>query len=146
MSIDWAAFTPYTALAGGALIGLASAILILGVGRVAGMSGIVGGLFSGYHTEQWRWYFVAGLLASPWLYQIVKALPPIEVNSNIPVLIVSGLLVGIGTRYGGGCTSGHGVCGLSQLSLRSLVATASFMAVGFATVYVVKHLLGFGAN
>ena len=146
MSIDWAAFTPYTALAGGALIGLASAILILGVGRVAGMSGIVGGLFSGYHTEQWRWYFVAGLLASPWLYQIVKALPQIEVSSNITVLIISGLLVGIGTRYGGGCTSGHGVCGLSQLSLRSLVATASFMAVGFATVYVVKHLLGFGAN
>ena len=146
MSIDWAAFTPYTALAGGALIGLASAILILGVGRVAGMSGIVGGLFSGHHSEQWRWYFVAGLLASPWLYQIVKALPQIEVSSNITVLIISGLLVGIGTRYGGGCTSGHGVCGLSQLSLRSLVATASFMAVGFATVYVVKHLLGFGAN
>lgn len=142
MNIDWAAFTPYSALAGGALIGLASAILILGIGRVAGMSGIIGGLFSGYHTEHWRWYFLAGMLASPWLYQLVKALPPIEVTSNVPVLIGAGLLVGVGTRYGSGCTSGHGVCGLSRLSIRSLVATFSFMAAGFVTVYVLKHMMG----
>lgn len=142
MNIDWLAFTPYSALAGGALIGLASAMLILGIGRVAGMSGIIGGLFSGYHTEQWRWYFLTGLLVSPWLYQVFKVLPVIQVSSNIPVLVVAGLLVGIGTRYGSGCTSGHGVCGLSQLSLRSLVATGSFMVVGFATVYIVKHLMG----
>lgn len=142
MNIDWAAFTPYSALAGGAFIGLASAILILGIGRVAGMSGIIGGLFSGYHTEHWRWYFLAGLLASPWLYQLVKALPTIEVTSNVPVLIGAGLLVGVGTRYGSGCTSGHGVCGLSRLSIRSLVATFSFMAAGFVTVYVLKHMMG----
>jgi uncharacterized membrane protein YedE/YeeE len=142
MNIDWAAFTPYSALAGGAFIGLASAILILGIGRVAGMSGIIGGLFSGYHTEHWRWYFLAGMLASPWLYQLVKALPAIEVTSNVPVLIGAGLLVGVGTRYGSGCTSGHGVCGLSRLSIRSLVATFSFMAAGFVTVYVLKHMMG----
>ena len=142
MNIDWAAFTPYSALAGGAFIGLASAILILGIGRVAGMSGIIGGLFSGYHTEHWRWYFLAGMLASPWLYQLVKALPAIEVTSNVPVLIGAGLLVGVGTRYGSGCTSGHGVCGLSRLSIRSLVATFSFMGAGFVTVYVLKHMMG----
>lgn len=142
MNIDWAAFTPYSALTGGALIGLASAILILGIGRVAGMSGIIGGLFSGYHTEQWRWYFLAGLLASPWLYQLFAVFPTLQMTSNIPVLIIAGLLVGVGTRYGAGCTSGHGVCGLSRLSVRSLVATLSFMVAGFVTVYVLKHIVG----
>lgn len=143
MNIDWAAFTPYSALAGGALIGLASAILILGIGRVAGISGIIGGLFSGYHGEQWRWYFLAGLLAAPWLYLVFKTLPPTEISSNVPMLVSAGLLVGIGTRYGSGCTSGHGVCGLSSLSIRSLVATLSFMSVGFVTVYIIKHMMGF---
>ena len=142
MSIDWAAFTPYSALAGGALIGLASALLILGIGRVAGISGIVGGLFSGYRTEQWRWCFLAGLLASPWLYQLFAVFPAVQITSDVPVLVVAGLLVGVGTRYATGCTSGHGVCGLSQLSVRSLVATLSFMMVGFITVYVMKHLVG----
>ncbi len=146
MNIDWAAFTPYSALAGGALIGLASAILILGIGRVAGMSGIMGGLFSGYHTEQWRWYFLVGLLASPWLYQVVAVLPAISMTSNVPVLVLAGLLVGIGTRYGSGCTSGHGVCGLSRLSIRSLAATFSFMIAGFVMVYLLKHVLGWEGN
>ncbi len=142
MSIDWAAFTPYSALIGGALIGLASVLLILGIGRVAGISGIVGGLFSGYRTEQWRWYFLVGLLASPWLYQLFAVFPAVQITSDVPVLVVAGLLVGVGTRYATGCTSGHGVCGLSQLSVRSLVATLSFMMVGFITVYVMKHLVG----
>ena len=142
MSIDWAAFTPYSALIGGALIGLASVLLILGIGRVAGISGIVGGLFSGYRTEQWRWYFLVGLLASPWLYQLFAVFPAVQITSDVPVLVVAGLLVGVGTRYATGCTSGHGVCGLSQLSMRSLVATLSFMMAGFITVYVMKHLVG----
>ena len=142
MSIDWAAFTPYSALIGGALIGLASVLLILGIGRVAGISGIVGGLFSGYRTEQWRWCFLVGLLASPWLYQLFAVFPAVQITSDVPVLVVAGLLVGVGTRYATGCTSGYGVCGLSQLSVRSLVATLSFMMVGFITVYVMKHLVG----
>lgn len=142
MSIDWAAFTPYSALTGGALIGLASVLLILGIGRVAGISGIVGGLFSGYRTEQWRWYFLVGLFASPWLYQLFAVFPSVQITSDVPVLLVAGLLVGVGTRFATGCTSGHGVCGLSQLSVRSLVATLSFMMAGFITVYVMKHLAG----
>ncbi len=141
MLIDWLAFTPYSALLGGLLIGIASAMLIWCVGRVAGISGIVGGLFSGQHHEAWRWYFLMGLLIAPWLYQLFAVLPKMQISNNIPLLIVSGLLVGIGTRYGSGCTSGHGVCGLSYLSLRSLVATLSFMAMGFLTVYVIKHLV-----
>lgn len=141
MSIDWLAFTPYSALLGGLLIGIASAMLIWCVGRVAGISGIVGGLFFGQQNEVWRWYFLVGLLLAPWLYQLFAELPPMQISNNIPLLIVSGLLVGFGTRYGSGCTSGHGVCGLSYLSLRSLVATLSFMAMGFLTVYVIKHLI-----
>lgn len=141
MSIDWLAFTPYSALLGGLLIGIASAMLIWCVGRVAGISGIVGGLFSGQQNEVWRWYFLVGLLLAPWLYQLFAKLPPMQISNNIPLLIVSGLLVGFGTRYGSGCTSGHGVCGLSYLSLRSLVATLSFMAMGFLTVYVIKHVI-----
>lgn len=141
MSIDWLAFTPYSALLGGLLIGIASAMLIWCVGRVAGISGIVGGLFFGQQNEVWRWYFLVGLLLAPWLYQLFAELPPMQISNNIPLLIVSGLLVGFGTRYGSGCTSGHGVCGLSYLSLRSLVATLSFMAMGFLTVYVIKHVI-----
>ncbi len=142
MSIDWVAFTPYSALAGGLLIGLASALLVLGIGRVAGMSGIIGGLFSGSHGEVWRWYFLTGLLLSSVIYRLFAVLPPIQVTSNVPVLVVAGLLVGVGTRYGGGCTSGHGICGLSRLSMRSLIATLSFMAAGFVTVYIMRHLIG----
>lgn len=141
MLIDWPAFTPYSALISGVLIGLASAMLIMCVGRVAGISGIVGGLFSGQHHEAWRWYFLMGLLIAPWLYQLFAVLPEIKITTNLPMLIIAGLLVGFGTRYGSGCTSGHGVCGLSYLSLRSLVATLSFMAMGFLTVYVIKHLV-----
>ncbi|MCP5174993.1 MAG: YeeE/YedE family protein [Moraxellaceae bacterium] len=141
MNIDWAAFTPYSALIGGALIGLAAAMMIVGIGRVAGVSGVVGGLFTDDSKESWRWYFVLGLLAAPWLYQLFNVLPEINIETPSLMLIVAGLLVGIGTRYGSGCTSGHGVCGLSSLSMRSLVATLTFMAVGFITVYGVRHVV-----
>lgn len=146
MNIDWQAFTPYSDLLGGALIGVSAAMLILGIGRVAGMSGIIGGLWSGFHHQAWRWYFLAGLFLAPWGYQLFATLPPVKVSSNVVVLITAGLLVGVGTRYGGGCTSGHGVCGLSRLSPRSLVATLSFMMAGFVMVYVLKHVLAWELN
>ena len=143
MTIDWNAFTPLSALAGGALIGLASALLLLLNGRIAGISGILGGLFDRASGETgWRLAFVIGLLVGPALWALGGTLPPIRIEAGYPLLISAGLLVGIGTRYASGCTSGHGVCGLSRLSPRSLVATLVFMGGGFATVFVVRHLLG----
>ncbi|MCK7597430.1 YeeE/YedE family protein [Microbulbifer sp. CAU 1566] len=146
MNIDWNAFTPLTALAGGVLIGLASAWLILMNGRIAGISGILGGLLSnardGSSNRGWQFAFILGLLAGPAIWGLFLALPTIEIRANYPVLIAAGLLVGIGTRYAAGCTSGHGVCGLSRLSPRSLAATMTFMFGGFATVYVIRHLIG----
>lgn len=143
MSIAWDAFTPWSSLAGGVLIGLSAALLILGSGRVAGISGIVGGLLKpGGPDTRWRLAFLAGLLAAPLLWRLFAALPEAQPVAGGGMLVVAGLLVGIGTRYGSGCTSGHGVCGLSRLSPRSLVATLAFMGAGFATVYVVRHLLG----
>jgi len=141
MSIDWGHFTPYTALAGGLLIGLAVTMLLLLNGRIAGISGIVGGLLRPVKGDiGWRLAFVAGLIAAPLLFRLWTALPPVQVDAGWGTLIVAGLLVGIGTRYGSGCTSGHGVCGMSRLSPRSLVATVLFMAAGFLTVYFVRHL------
>ena len=141
MSIDWAHFTPYTALAGGVLIGLAVTMLLLLNGRIAGISGIVGGLLRPVKGDLgWRLAFVAGLVAAPLLFRLWTALPPVQVDAGWGTLIVAGLLVGIGTRYGSGCTSGHGVCGISRWSPRSLVATVLFMAAGFLTVYFVRHL------
>lgn len=143
MSIAWSQFTPYSALLGGALIGLAAAALMLFNGRIAGISGIVGGLLrSGADQRGWRIAFVLGLTAAPLAYQLFAALPDSRIEASWPVLIVAGLLVGFGTRYGSGCTSGHGVCGLSRLSARSLVATLLFMAAGFIVVYLLRHLLG----
>ncbi|MBM3116873.1 YeeE/YedE family protein [Jeongeupia naejangsanensis] len=143
MTIDWSAFTPWSALIGGALIGLAASLLALGNGRVAGISGIVGGLLAPQRGETaWRLAFVGGLLAAPWAYRLVAAMPRLRFDSSWGVLIVAGLLVGFGSRLGSGCTSGHGVCGLSRLSPRSFVATLTFMAAGFATVFVVRHLIG----
>jgi uncharacterized membrane protein YedE/YeeE len=141
MTIDWTAFTPATALAGGALIGLASILLLMFNGRIAGISGVLGDLLEGNPGIGWRLAFVIGLLAAPLAWQLFFALPPIEIEAGYPTLIAAGLLVGFGTRLGSGCTSGHGVCGLSRLSPRSLVATLVFMAAGFVTVYVVRHLL-----
>lgn len=143
MTIDWNAFTPYTALGGGVLIGLASAWLILMNGRVAGISGILGGVLDGAKGDRgWRVAFILGLLAGPAIWGLFHALPAIDIRASTPMLVAAGLLVGVGTRYAAGCTSGHGVCGLSRLSPRSLAATMTFMAGGFATVYVVRHLLG----
>ncbi|MFC6979973.1 YeeE/YedE family protein [Microbulbifer taiwanensis] len=134
---------PWSALAGGALIGLASALLLLLNGRIAGISGILGGLIDRTAGETgWRRAFVLGLLLSPLVWLLFAALPPIRIEAGYPLLIAAGLLVGIGTRYGSGCTSGHGVCGLSRLSPRSLVATLGFMGAGFATVFATRHLLG----
>ncbi|WP_300759729.1 YeeE/YedE family protein [Janthinobacterium sp.] len=140
MQIDWQHFTPWSSLAGGLLIGLAAAVLILFNGRIAGISGIVGGLLSPRKGDSgWRIAFLAGLLLTPLLYQLRHALPEVDIEAGTPALVIAGLLVGLGVRYGAGCTSGHGVCGLSRLSPRSLVATMCFMAAGFLTVYVLRH-------
>ena len=143
MLIDWNNFTPWASLAGGALLGIAAAMLIFFNGRIAGISGIVGGLVKPrLHDVSWRIAFIAGLIIAPLLWQIFSALPPIQIGASNALLVVSGLLVGIGTRFGAGCTSGHGICGLSRLSPRSIIATLSFMLAGFVTVYVVRHILG----
>ncbi len=127
------------ALAGGMVIGGAVALLVLGIGRIAGISGVLGGLMrAGAGDRLWRVAFLAGLMAAPWVW---PGRGQAHIDAGWPTLVAAGLLVGVGTRYAGGCTSGHGVCGLSRLSPRSLVATAVFMATGFATVFVVRHLL-----
>ncbi|WP_194711944.1 YeeE/YedE family protein [Noviherbaspirillum soli] len=142
MNIDWTHFTPWASLAGGILIGVAAAVFILFNGRIAGISGILGGLLHPARNDiLWRIAFLAGLVVAPLLYAMVSPLPGTVVDADAGILIVAGLLVGVGTRYGAGCTSGHGVCGIARLSPRSLVATACFMAAGFATVFIVRHLL-----
>ena len=141
MTVDWNAFTPWSSLAGGALIGLAAAMLALLNGRIAGISGVLGGLLKPVSGDiSWRVAFVAGLLSAPLLYLLVGKLPHPQIDAGYAALVVAGLLVGVGTRYGSGCTSGHGVCGLSRLSGRSLAATAAFMGAGFITVFVTRHL------
>ncbi len=143
MSIDWAAFTPWSALVGGAIIGFAAALFALVNGRIAGVSGIVGGLLRPTSPDTaWRVAFIAGLIAAPIVYVVFAQLPPIVIDGGYPLLVVAGLLVGVGTRYGAGCTSGHGICGLSRASPRSLVATLAFMGAGFATVFVMRHAIG----
>jgi len=142
MTLAWNDFTPWTALAGGALIGLASAAFALLCGRIAGISGIVGGLLRPAAGEvAWRAAFVAGLVAAPLAWTWVHAGPATRIATGPAGLVAAGLLVGFGTRLGSGCTSGHGVCGLSRRSPRSFVATLSFMAAGFATVFVLRHLV-----
>ena len=143
MTIDWNAFTPWHAVAGGVAIGLATAIFVLFNGRIAGISGILGSLLVPRRGDiGWRLAFVIGLLGSPLVYAAFAALPRPQIDAGYGTLVAAGLLVGIGTRYGSGCTSGHGVCGISRLSPRSLAATAAFMLAGFATVFVVRHALG----
>ena len=142
MTIDWTAFTPWTSLAGGALIGLAAAMFVLLNGRVAGISGVLGGLLKPVQGDVgWRTAFIAGLVAAPLVYALFAVLPPVQIDAGFATLVTAGLLVGVGTRYGAGCTSGHGVCGLSRLSLRSLAATAAFMAAGFVTVFLLRHVI-----
>lgn len=143
MIIDWNNFTPWSALAGGLMIGLAASVLLLLNGRIAGISGILGGLLRPAKADvAWRIAFLVGLIVAPLVYALAAPLPVVRVDAGSTVLVVAGLLVGVGTRYGSGCTSGHGVCGLSRASPRSLVATVSFMLAGFLTVYVVRHLMG----
>ena len=141
--IDWAHFTPWSSLAGGLLIGVATAMFLLLNGRIAGISGILGGLLRPTAGDiGWRMAFVLGLLGGQLVYGLAVPLPTVHIDADMTTLVVAGLLVGVGTRYGSGCTSGHGVCGLSRLSPRSIVATASFMLAGFVTVFIVRHLIG----
>ncbi len=125
------------------MIGVAAALLLLFNGRIAGISGILGGLLGASRGDRlWRAMFVAGLLLAPLAWSVASQLPAMQIDAGWGTLVAAGLLVGIGTRYAAGCTSGHGVCGLSRLSPRSLAATACFMAAGFATVYLVRHVAG----
>jgi uncharacterized membrane protein YedE/YeeE len=136
-------FTPYSALLGGSLIGLAACLLLAAVGRIAGISGIVAGLFAPAQDDRsWRMAFVLGLVAGCLLSRAAGTDAPPTVPGSIPQLVLAGLLVGFGTRLGNGCTSGHGVCGLARLSPRSLAATATFMAAGALTVFVMRHGIG----
>jgi uncharacterized membrane protein YedE/YeeE len=149
IDIAWAQFTPWTSLAGGLLIGLAAAILLLGAGRIAGIAGIVGAAWQLLRQgkvahEGARWAFIAGLLIAPWVWQLAAPLPPLgqSLPASPALLIGAGLLVGIGVRLGSGCTSGHGVCGLSRGSPRSLVNVLAFMGAGFVTVAAMRAVLG----
>ncbi len=141
MNVDWIHFTPWTSLTGGLIIGAAAAMLVLFNGRIAGISGILGGLLRPARGDiGWRLAFLLGLVGAPLAYALFATLPSATVVAGEPSLVLAGLLVGLGTRYGAGCTSGHGVCGLSRRSPRSLAATAAFMLAGFATVFVTRHL------
>ncbi|PHM47493.1 YeeE/YedE family protein [Xenorhabdus miraniensis] len=138
MMIDMAQFTPLQGFVGGLLIGAAAWVLILFCGRIAGVSGILGGVLSRSTLDKgWRLAFLLGVVASPSLYRLVTPLPSVDLSGSWSTLIIAGILVGLGTQYGSGCTSGHGVCGLSRLSGRSLAATATFMIVAFITVWVI---------
>ena len=140
MNVDWQHFTPWSSLAGGILIGAAAALLVLANGRVAGISGILSGLVASRRPDfGWRAAFIAGLLVAPALLLAFSRLPAPRVEAGPGLLILAGLFVGLGTCFGSGCTSGHGVCGLARLSPRSLVATLTFMATGIVTVFVLRH-------
>ena len=142
MTIDWTHFTPWASLVGGLMIGVAAAMLLLFNGRIAGISGIIGGLLRPSRGDiKWRLAFIAGLAGAPMVYGLALPLPSMRVDAGIPTLVAAGLLVGIGTHYGSGCTSGHGVCGISRRSPRSMVATLAFMLAGFVTVYLARHVL-----
>ncbi|MEL7651105.1 MAG: YeeE/YedE family protein [Stutzerimonas stutzeri] len=143
MTIDWINFTPWTALAGGVLIGAAAGLFVVLNGRIAGISGLLASLLErGAEGRGEKALFLLGILLAPLCWLLMAELPAAEFQTNWLGLLAAGLLVGFGTRYGSGCTSGHGVCGISRLSPRSVVATLAFMAAGFATVFVLRHLLG----
>ena len=143
MTIDWTHFTPWASLSGGVLLGIASAMMVLLSGRILGISGILGGLLAPRTGDMgWRFAFLLGMGAAPLVFAALmppELLPVVRIDASEPVIALAGVLVGLGTRYGSGCTSGHGVCGLSRLSPRSLIATLGFMAAGFATVYLLRH-------
>lgn len=145
MTVDWNHFTPWTSLAGGLVIGLASSLFVLGNGRIAGIAGIVGGALQallggqGLRNNAVRWLFLAGLVAAPWVWRLFAPLPVTRVDVGWLAVITAGLLVGIGVRMGNGCTSGHGVCGLSRRSPRSLANVLAFMGAGVLTVTLLRH-------
>lgn len=147
MTIDWIHFTPWASLLGGLLLALAAGLYLFGHGRIAGIAGILAGPINallartGLRAEAHRLAFVGGLLLAPWLWQLMQPLPPVTVDVGAPALVLAGLLVGVGARMGNGCTSGHGVCGLSRFSLRSLVNVAAFMGAGFVTVFALRHVV-----
>jgi uncharacterized membrane protein YedE/YeeE len=148
MSIDWNAFTPVHAAVGGVVIGLASALFVLGNGRIAGIAGIVSSPLRAVlasrplQPERTRLLFLLGLALAPWVWQLAAPLPAGPVDVGMGAVVLAGLLVGVGVRMGNGCTSGHGVCGLSRLSVRSLANVAAFMGAGFASVYLLRHVIG----
>lgn len=144
MQIDWISFTPIPALLGGMILGVAAALYVLLHGRILGISGIISGLLRPQLTDSaWRVALVFGLISAPFLAALFFGIFPIvEIEVDWIALVIAGLLVGFGAQYGSGCTSGHGICGLSRLSPRSLVATLSFMSAGFITVFVIRHLIG----
>jgi uncharacterized membrane protein YedE/YeeE len=143
MQIDWLSFTPIPSLLGGMMLGLAATLYVLLHGRILGISGIVSGLVHPKKEDwSWRLAFIIGLLTAPFLAALFFGiLPVIEVDANWLTVIIAALLVGFGVQYGSGCTSGHGICGLSRLSPRSLVATLSFMTAGFLVVFIIRHLI-----
>lgn len=141
MTIDWTSFTPGPALAGGIILGIAAALYVLINGRILGISGISGGLIGPKRTDWlWRASFVLGLLSAPlWGKYVFQMNTTTVIDADYLTLIIAGLLVGFGARYGSGCTSGHGICGLSRLSPRSLLATLTFMGCGFLVVFLIRH-------
>ncbi len=143
MTIDWANFTPWHSLFGGILIGIATALLLLINGKIAGISGILGGLLRWPSGDtQWRILFLLGMLLAPCLYRLFQQPLTINISANWLTLIIAGILVGFGTQYSGGCTSGHGICGISRLSIRSFTATLIFIFAGILTVYITRHMMG----
>ena len=143
LTIDWVNFATGSALLGGLMLGVGASLLLIFSGKIAGISGIVAYLINpnniGRNETAWRALFLIGLISAGLVYQLFAAFPPVTINANNSTLIVAGLLVGFGSRMGSGCTSGHGICGLSRLSLRSLVATLSFMLSGFVLTYAMLH-------
>lgn len=139
-------FTPLSGLVGGMLIGLAATMLLFLNGRIAGISGIVGGMLGARRLFGWRTAFVGGLLLGASGYALVMGGVPVEIEASIPALVFAGLLVGFGTRLGSGCTSGHGVCGIGRMSKRSMSATAVFFTVAIATVFIARHVFAGGAG
>ena len=146
MNIDWSHFTPWASLAGGVVIGLATALLLLANGRIAGIAGIVASPLrallagTGLAPDTSRLFFILGLLIAPWAWRLVAPIPEAVVDVGTGGLVLAGLLVGVGVRMGNGCTSGHGVCGLGRFSPRSFVNVLAFMGAGIATVFVLRHL------
>ncbi|MEY0765466.1 MULTISPECIES: YeeE/YedE family protein [Providencia] len=140
MTIDWANFTPLSAAVGGVLIGLAAAILLVFNGRIAGISGILGGLLKPTKGDTaWKVAFIIGLMSAPMLFTWLVYTPEVNIATSTPILVLAGLFVGFGSRLGSGCTSGHGICGMARLSRRSIVAVLLFMIVAFVTVALANH-------